>query len=470
MESKMKYFGVLIVVLVISSTVMGQLQKDFQVQGYVHETSKNYTGPTDALVLKKLDQWQDLKFGIFFHWGIYSVPGISESWPLCSEDRFIARRRKIQENMNYEQFKQWYWSLNEKFNPVCFDPVKWADIMQDAGMKYLVFTTKHHDGFCMFDSKETDYSIAKGPFSYHPKKDVTYHVFDAFRSKGFMIGAYFSKADWHSPYYWHPDKATPSRHVNYEISKHPQVWEKFQQFTANQINELMTRYGSIDMLWLDGGWVKAPEEDIRIDEIISQSREHQPGLIAVDRTVGKNEDYHTPELRIPDEQLPYPWESCITLTNRWGWWPNAPYKSSATVISMLTEITAKGGSLLLGVGPTGQGTIEEEAVVRLKDIGAWLKVNGKAIYNTRITPNYNSGAVWFTADKDAKTLYAIYALKDDEQLPETITWTGNEPSGRMTLLQTNKAVKYSYKNGITTVSLPKGLKNESLAFSFKHKY
>lgn len=469
MKIKKNYFLILILLLMVNLSANGQLKKDVLVQGYVHETSKEYHRPTDALVLNKLDKWQDLKFGIFFHWGIYSVPGISESWPLCSEDRFIARRRKIQNNMNYEQFKVWYWGLNEKFNPVSFDPEKWAEIMQNAGMKYLVFTTKHHDGFCMFDSKETDYSIANGPFKHHPKKDVAYHVFDAFRRKNFMIGAYFSKPDWHSPYYWHPDKATPSRHVNYDINQHPQTWEKFQQFTANQINELMTRYGSIDMLWLDGGWVKAPEEDIKIDDIIAKSRELQPGLIAVDRTVGKNEDYLTPELSIPNEQLPYPWESCITLTNRWGWWPNAPYKSTGTVIAMLAEITAKGGSLLLGVGPTGQGTIEEDAIVRLEKIGEWLKMNGKAIYNTRITPHYNSGSVWFTADKDKKTVYAIYALKDDEKISDTITWTGNQPTGRMILLQTNKSVAYSYKDGKTTVKLPKGLKNESLAFSFKIK-
>lgn len=448
----------------------GYIKEDLKGQGYVHSMSDSYIWPTDPEVLKKLNQWQDMKFGVMFHWGVYSVPGISESWPLCSEDRFIARRRKAQPDLGYEDFKKWYWGLSEQLSPTEFNPKGWADIMNEAGMKYLIFTTKHHDGFCMFDSKETDYTIAKGPFKNHPLKDVTCHVFDAFRQKGFMIGAYFSKPDWHCPYYWHPDKATPDRNMNYDIAAHPDWWKKYQQFTANQIKELMTDYGTVDMLWLDGGWVKAPQQDIRIDEIVDRSRKAQPGLIVVDRTVhGPNENYLTPELRIPPKQLPYPWESCITLTNRWGWWPNAPYKSARHIINILSEISAKGGSLVLGIGPKANGEIEAEALPRLKEIGAWLKTNGRAIYNTRITPVYNSGNVWFTADKDGKTLYAIYALPEGEDLPETIEWTGNPAKGTMKLLQGNRNVKYANKDGKVIVTLPKGIKNEPLAFSFKLK-
>jgi alpha-L-fucosidase len=136
---------------------------------------------------------------------------------------------------------------------------------------------------------------------------------------------------------------------------------------------------------------------------------------------------------------------------------------------MLAEICAKGGSLALGVGPTPQGLIQPEVESILQEIGAWLKVNGKAIYNTRITPNYNTGNVWFTADKNEKTLYAIYALPDGEELPEIIEWEGNEPAGRMTLLKGKRAVSYTYKDGKVTVKLPKGLKNEPLAFSFNVK-
>lgn len=455
----------------LSFTIFAQGNFATKDHGFVHGISKNYEWPTDPEVLKKLDQWQDLKFGIMFHWGVYSVSGISESWALCSEDRFTARRKKILPGATYGDFKKWYWGLADSFNPTKFNPTEWAAIMKDAGFKYLIFTTKHHDGFCMFDSKYTDYSIAKGPYKDSKYSNVAYHVFDAFRQQNFMIGAYFSKPDWHCEYYWDPALSTPTRNPNYDIKKNPEVWAKYQQYTANQINELMSDYGKIDILWLDGGWVRKDKgQDIKLDEIVDNARKKQPRLIAVDRTVpGRNENYQTPELRIPKTQLNHPWESNITLTNTWGWNPNPKYKSVNWVINSLTEVVAKGGCLVLNVGPTGEGIIEEEVIIRLKKVGEWLRKNGAAIYSTRITPNYNCGNVWFTANKDGKTLYAIYALPEGEELPEIIEWEGNEPSGKMTLLQNGKRVKYTCENGKVKVTLPQGLKNETLAFSFKVK-
>ena len=455
----------------LSFTIFAQGNFATKDHGFVHGISKNYEWPTDPEVLKKLDQWQDLKFGIMFHWGVYSVSGISESWALCSEDRFTARRKKILPGATYGDFKKWYWGLADSFNPTKFNPTEWAAIMKDAGFKYLIFTTKHHDGFCMFDSKYTDYSIAKGPYKDSKYSNVAYHVFDAFRQQNFMIGAYFSKPDWHCEYYWDPALSTPTRNPNYDIKKSPEVWAKYQQYTANQINELISDYGKIDILWLDGGWVRKDKgQDIKLDEIMDNARKKQPGLIAVDRTVpGRNENYQTPELRIPKTQLNHPWESNITLTNTWGWNPNPKYKSVNWVINSLTEVVAKGGCLVLNVGPTGEGIIEEEVIIRLKKVGEWLRKNGAAIYSTRITPNYNCGNVWFTANKDGKTLYAIYALPEGEELPEIIEWEGNEPSGKMTLLQNGKRVKYTCENGKVKVTLPQGLKNETLAFSFKVK-
>lgn len=205
--------GTVMALAITTGTVQAQQFVDKK-QTDVHVMSKTYTWPQDQAVLQKLDQWQDLKFGVLFHWGLYSVKGINESWPLCSEERFLKRRKSIQPQMNYEEFKQWYWGQINNFNPTEFNPEEWADIMKDAGMKYVVFTTKHHDGFCMFDTQTTSFSIAHGPFSNNPKKDVAYHVFDAFRKKDFMIGAYFSKPDWHCEYYWNPDMATPDRNVN----------------------------------------------------------------------------------------------------------------------------------------------------------------------------------------------------------------------------------------------------------------
>ena len=436
-----------------------------QVQGFVHKQSEatDYVWPTDQQVLDKLDKWQDQKFGVLFHWGLYSVPGIVESWSICSEDvDWISRKKPLP----YDEYKEWYWGLKDSLNPVNFNPEQWADVMQDAGIKYMIFTTKHHDGFCTYDSKYTDFSIAHGAFKDNPRKNVAYHVFDAFRKRGFMTGCYFSKPDWHCEWFWNPNIATPDRNINYKKDRHPDWWKNYQTFTRNQLNELMSDYGSFDILWVDGGWVKG--DDIGLDDILAQARRKHPGLISVDRSIrGKNENYQTPDRGIPETQHNYPRESCITLSNDWGWVPNAPFKSSQKVINILSEITAKGGCLLLGVGPTPDGVIEEEVAKRLHEVGEWLRANGKAIYNTRIPPVYQDGHTWCTADKDGQTLYAIYALPEGETLPEVIEWTGNLPKGKMKMLKGNKSVKYTCDGDKVKVFLPKGIKNEPIALQFK---
>ena len=209
-----------------------------------------YTKETDQLVLKKLEQWQDIKFGLMMHWGPYSQWGVMESWTICSED-WIRRR-----NENYNEYKNQYEKLKETFNPTDFDPAKWAKAAKEAGMRYVVFTTKHHDGFSMFDTKQTDYKItdADCPFHSDHKANITKEIFTAFSNENFMIGAYFSKADWHNNNYWWENYATPDRNVNYDIKKYPERWHKFVEFTQNQIDELMTGYGRVDILWLDGGF------------------------------------------------------------------------------------------------------------------------------------------------------------------------------------------------------------------------
>ncbi len=432
-------------------------------QSFVHEQSSvsDYVWPEDAQVLEKLDRWQDLKFGVIFHWGLYSVPGIVESWSICSEDVDWIRR----EAMPYDEYKKWYWGLKDSFNPVNFNPEQWADVMQDAGMKYMIFTSKHHDGFCMFDSQFTDFSIANGPFRDDPRRDVARYVFDAFRQKDFMIGCYFSKPDWHCEWFWNPYFATANRNPNYRRERHPDWWENYRQYTQNQLTELTTNYGNIDILWLDGGWISGDE--VGLDDVLVGARQRNPGLISVDRTIkGKNENYQTPEQNIPAGQLDFPWESCITLSNDWGWVPNAPYKSPRKVIDMLVEVVAKGGCMVLGVGPTADGVIEDAAVERLHEIGQWLRANGEAIYGTRPTPIYNSGSVWFTASKDGGTLYAVYALPEEETLPEVIEWTGNEPQGDVVLLGTGEKVQYESLDGVTRVTVPKDAPDEPLAFRF----
>lgn len=460
----MKHFKLMMLGLAFSAGFTTQMQAQ-EAQSFVHQQSntEDYVWPTDPQVLTKLKHWQDQKFGVLMHWGLYSIPGIVESWSICSED-WIVRERKP----TYEEDKAWYWSQKDSLNPVNFDPSKWADVMKKAGMKYMIFTTKHHDGFCMFDTKYTDFSIAHGPFGKDPRHNIAKEVFNAYRNKGFMIGCYFSKPDWHSKWFWNPYYATPNRRINYKKQQHPDWWQNYRKFTQNQLNELTTDYGNIDILWLDGGWITG--EEIGLDTILVDARKRNPGMISVDRTIrGKNENYQTPEQGIPAKQLDIPWESCITLSHAWGWTPNAKFKSPNKVIGILSEIVAKGGCLALGVGPKADGTLQPEVVKNLLQIGNWLNKNGQAIYSTANAAHYNDGKVWFTADKNGKTLYAIYALEDGEKTPKTITWTENKPKGKLVLLQNGKSVKYTVKGNQVTVTLPSGLKNEPLAFKFNSK-
>ncbi len=310
-----------------------------------------YVADPDPLVQQKLEAWQDLKFGLLMHWGPYSQWGVVESWSICAEDEGWCRRKSD----DYTAYKKEYEGLKNTFNPVNFDPARWAEAAKNAGMKYVVFTTKHHDGFCMFDTRQTDYKITDPgcPFSSNPKANIAKNIFDAFRREGMWTGAYFSKPDWHCPDYWWPNFATPDRNVNYDIKTYPERWENYVQFTHNQIMELMSDYGKMDILWLDGGWVQKltdeqisryindpgykfqhyQSQDIRMDELVGKARAKQPGLIVVDRAVpGKNQNYLTPENEVPEHMLPYPWESCIISGGSWSWVPDAKYKSPQQVI------------------------------------------------------------------------------------------------------------------------------------------
>lgn len=423
-----------------------------------------YVWPEEKPVRETLDRWNDLKFGVLMHWGLYSIPGIVESWSICSEDVDWIRRRQ---DMSYEDYKKWYWGLYEDFRADYFNPSQWAEVFREAGMKYMVFTTKHHDGYCLYDSKQTDFTVMNSPFG----RDAAREVWDAFRKEGFMIGAYFSKPDWHCQYYWWDRYATPDRNVNYKIERHPERWEMFRKYTEAQIMEIVSNYGQIDILWLDGGQVEPPRQDIKMDSIVAKVRAVQPGILVVDRTVGGvNENYETPENMIPGTQIRHPWESCITLTNDWGWVPNPTYKSARKVIALLTEVVAKGGSLLLGVGPTAGGLIEDEAIVRLKEVGKWLSVNGDAIYGSKVADIWNDGNVYFTMDADSETCYAIYVLEDEETIPETVTWSGNLPEGKMELLSKGSAIKYYVDDsGKVSVKLPRNIRQESQVFRFRLK-
>lgn len=448
--------------------------------------SQSYQAPTDEKVVAKLSQWSDKKFGLFMHWGIYSIPGIVESWSINSEDADWIPRDST---LNYEEYKQWYFKLNEQFNPVNFDPVVWAGYAKKAGMQYVVFTTKHHDGFAMFDTKQSNYKVtaADVPFATNPKANITKVVFDAFRKEGMMIGAYFSKPDWHSEFYWWSRYATPDRNNNYDIRLHPQRWQLFKQFTYNQIAELMSDYGKVDILWLDGGWVRpkatvnaevlswgAPipawDQDIDMPKIAQMARAKQPGLIMVDRTVhGEYENYQTPEQKVPDKPLNFPWETCMTMGDAWGYVPNDNYKSTNKLIHLLVDIVAKGGNFLLDVGPKPDGTFPAPVIERLTQIGNWMDINNAAIYATKPIAPYKVANVCYTQSK-AGNIYALYLVDENAEVPATIVLksTPKVPK-QISLLGANANIKWKKIGDDIMVTLPNEAKplKHALVFALK---
>jgi alpha-L-fucosidase len=385
---------------------------------------------TDQLVLKKLEWFQDMKLGLLMHWGPYSQWGVVESWSICPEDEDWCRRRGPFAE-SYDEYRRAYENLKTTFNPVKFDPASWAAAAREAGMRYVIFTTKHHDGFSMFDTKETNYRITDRscPFSSNPRSNVTKEIFNAFRLRGFGIGVYFSKADWHSPDYWWPYFPPFDRNVNYDIARYPQRWEAFKEFTHNQIKELMSDYGLVDILWLDGGWVQpmtpiSPrwgrnpvDQNIDMPRIARMARSLQPGLIIVDRAVeGPYQNYRTPEQEIPGQPPDYVWETCMTMATSWSYAPTDTYKSARELIHTLASIVAKGGNLLLNIGPSPEGELPPTSLDRLRELGEWMTVNGEAIYRTRAIAPYTERNIRFTRMPDG-AINAIYLADEGESRP-----------------------------------------------------
>lgn len=353
-------------------------------------------------------------------------------------------------------------------------------------MKYMIFTTKHHDGFCMFDSKYTDYKITDKdcPFSSNPRSNITKEIFNVFRKYNFWVGAYFSKPDWHSDYYWWKEFPPSDRNCNYSIQKHPEQWKKFVDYTHNQINELMSNYGKVDILWLDGGWVRKKTEeevkaalleisensrnarnpqsqDIDVPGLVKEVRTKQPDLIVVDRDVpGEYQNYLTPEQHIPSTGLPYPWETCMTMGNSWSYIPGDVYKPAKEIIENLVDIVSKGGNYLLNIGPGPDGELAPVAYQRLKEIGAWMKINGETIYGTRMYTVFSENDnIHFTQTKDKKTQFIFLSAFPENKL--ILTKISFEKNSKVQMLGSNKKLSWKKTAQGIEINIPPSMKKFS---------
>lgn len=449
---------------------------------------ERYVPETDSAVLRKIDAWQDIKFGLLMHWGTYSQWGIVESWSLCPEEYGWCERTKGSNPNDYNTYKKEYEALQTTFNPTNFNPNLWAEAAKNAGMRYVVFTTKHHDGFCMFDSQYTDYKVTDPscPYSSNPKSNLTKEIFEAFRAQNMWVGAYFSKPDWHVESYWDPKYPPRDRNVNYDPATNPERWQEFEDFTHNQIMELMSDYGKIDILWLDGGWVskknkevlsswyereleattdgylprRVVNQDIHMDELVEKARAKQPGLIVVDRAVhGKNQNYLTPENRVPEKELPYPWESCIISGGGWSYTPDATYMSGHQGVQMLVDIVAKGGNLLLNIAPSPTGEWQPGAYQLLEEYGKWMAINKTAIYNTEPLAPYKEGNICMTQQAYGNAYFYYMAQEGQTTIPATITIECHQPAegAKVHILGSDEPLKWKAKGNGFEIIIPKKL-------------
>lgn len=473
---KLKLLQILIIFVLIfnltnNSTINSQ-DKPRRLNNYNQTSKKSYQYPKDTLVLQKLQWWQGLKFGLMMHWGTYSVNNIIESWTLCNED-FDWNTRRGPFGNNYYEYKKWYENAQKQFNPVLFNPNKFVNAAKYAGMRYVVFTTKHHDGFCMFRTNSTDYCVTdpKTPYSQDPRANITQEIFTAFRKNSFGIGAYYSKPDWHSNNYWWEYFATPDRNVNYETIKYPLRWNSFVRFTHSQLYELTYNFGNLDILWLDGAWV-APDnknQDINMPSIVGMARQNQPGMLVVNRGCGDFEDYLTPEQEIPEIPPNSPWETCMTMGNYWSGVSGDTYKPTNKLIHNLIEIVAKGGNYLLNIGINSQGEWDTAAYNRLTEIGDWMGINNQAIYNTTSIFPYKESNICFTKKSD--TIFVLYRVPNNQNtIPAVLKWKSILPTNtrNVFLLGYDEPLTYQIDNfGYVNVLIPVNLQNNPPC---KHAY
>lgn len=335
---------------------------------------------------KRVEWYQEARFGMFIHWGLYAIPARGE-WV-----------RSIEEIPEEE-----YLPFFDEFDPVDYDPKKWARAAKEAGMKYAVLTAKHHDGFCLFDSELTDFKATNTKAG----RDLIAEYLEAFRAEGIKVGIYYSIIDWHHPDYPHyGDRIHPLR--NCEAEKEAEAGRNFDcylEYMHGQVKELCTRYGKIDVMWFDFSYDNMTGEKWHATELVNMIRTYQPdviidnrlevsgegfGSLATDNPSVYSGDFVSPEQIIPPQGLKdesgrdLVWEACITMNDNWGYCAkDKNFKPASMIIKKLVECVSKNGNMLLNVGPDAKGNIPEESLKILKDIGKWMKKNSKSIYGCK---------------------------------------------------------------------------------------
>jgi len=365
---------------------------------------KDYTMESKADKDARMQWWRDATFGMFIHWGAYAVPaGIYKGKEVQGVGEWIMHTANIP-IPEYEAYVR-------QFNPQQFNAKEWVSIAKQAGMKYIVITSKHHDGFGLWDSRVSSYDIMDAsPF----KRDILKELSEACKAEGIKLCFYHSIMDWHQP------DAESKKEYTHQHTEKPD-WNKYRDtYMKPQLKELLEKYDPA-VLWFDGEWIpewteeqgkelynwlRAMKPNLIINNRVGKGRQGMQGMNAYAHAAG---DFGTPEQEILEGTSDTDWESCMTMNDSWGFKKNdLNWKSSKMLIDNLIDIAAKGGNYLLNVGPEATGLIPQASVERLAEMGKWLKVNGEAIYATKARKQYKEGdQVRFTVSKDDQFTYAI---------------------------------------------------------------